>query len=1215
MTWPDDPRTAAARVFAEGGAFGELLAGIDWAATPLGPAVSWPGPLVDTLRLMLTSEHAMALYWGAEFATLYNQGSTSIVGAKHPWALGRPYKEVFPEVWDSVSSHFHYVTGTRKPLLVPNELLIIERHGFLEQCYFDSAFQPVLLDDGTVGGVLQILTETTGRVLGERRLRLLSEIGTRTAGLPTPGEVARVVAEVAGSYPEEIPFLGLYLASEPGMRRPAASAGLPLAAETDLPSAADGSEVAARLAQVVADGAPATLPAAAFTGGRTAGQHAAATWIPVGEALALPLHGAGQVEGVLVVGLNPCFPPAGTYHDFLEVLASAVAGALSAALAHESAALAHEEQRRRAEALAELDRAKTTFFANVSHEFRTPLTLLLGPLQQALADEDRPERREQLELAERGALRLLKQVNTLLDVARAEAGQTRPALEPVDLAGATAELAGVFRSAFEAAGLTLEVDCPPLPKPVPLDREMWEKIILNLLSNALKFTFTGGARVEMAAAGDRARLTVTDTGTGIPADELPRLFERFHRVRGARSRSHEGSGLGLVLVKDLVEAHGGAVGVDSRPGQGTTVTVDLPFAAAHRPRPAPLAVGAGSPGETPGEGGGGRTGRAAAFVDEALGWLAADPVPAAGTPVPAEAASAPAAGTSVPAAATPVPAAATSAPAEATSAARTPHAPATHDAPDPGPYETDRPHRPRLLVVDDNADMRAYLTQLLQPDYDVLLAADGLAAVETALAQPVELVLSDVMMPRMDGFELVRALRAHPRTARLPIVLLTARAGEEESVQGRHAGADDYLAKPFSARQLLARVRTGLELSRLREQALTETRNQLAMLASLADAGLRLADTLDPDQILQTAGQILLPHFADQISIHLTVTAPDPSQSPPAHMAGAPLLAHEDLTTAATHAINGTAPAPAGPHPAPAAVLALPLHAHDQTLGALVLVRHTGAYSAVEHKYLENLAHRLALAYDNATRYHNERRLALTLQRALLPYRLPQVPGVRLATQYRASNRGAEVGGDWYDVLALPDGSVGLAIGDVMGHDVEAATVMGQLRSALHSLAMEGAGPAQVLTRLDAYLQSLETDRFATCLYAVYDPHRHRLSYAASGHPPPLLVAADTAYLELPPALPLGLGSAPVDRDVAFPPGTSLLLYTDGLVENRALSLDDGLATLRQTCAALPAPARTDPQQITERALELLNTPDRVDDDAALLAATAEPSRRTGGDQ
>ncbi|WP_369275594.1 SpoIIE family protein phosphatase [Streptomyces sp. R11] len=1170
MTRPDDPSTAAARMFAEAGAFGELLAGIEWAATPLGPPESWPGPLVDTLRLMLTSEHGMALYWGAEFATLYNLGSSPIVGAKHPWALGRPYKDVFPEVWaHPVSDHFHYVTDTRKSLLIADEPLIMERHGFPEQCYFDSSFQPVLLDDGTSGGVLQIITETTGRVLGERRLRLLSETGARTAGLLTPDEVARVVAEVLSSYPEEIPFLSLYLASEPGMLRLASCAGLQQAPEPVSLNTADGSEVAARLTQVVTDGAPATLSAAALTGGNTAGRHAAASRLPVEEALALPLDCAGQVGGVLVVGINPCFPPAAAYRDFLEVLAAAVAGALTAALAH-------DEQRRRAEALAELDRAKTAFFANVSHELRTPLTLLLGPLQQALADEDRPERREQLDLAERGALRLLKQVNTLLEVARADAGQIRPVLEPVDLAGATAELAGVFRSAFEAAGMTLEVDCPPLSKPVSLDREMWEKIILNLLSNALKFTFTGGARVQVVAAGDRARLTVTDTGTGIPADELPRLFERFHRVRGARSRSHEGSGLGLVLVKDLVEAQGGTVGVDSQLGQGTSVTVHLPFTAAHRPRPAPPAADTGSPGETPREGGGSLPGRAAPYVDEALGWLAADPAPAAPTP-----------------------------------AARTPHASATHTPlQGPGPHATDRPHRARLLVVDDNADMRAYLTQLLEPDYDVLLAADGRAALEMALAQPVELVLSDVMMPHMDGFELVRALRADPRTARLPIVLLTARAGEEESVQGRQAGADDYLAKPFSARQLLARVSTGLELSRLREQALTETRNQLAVLGSLADAGLRLSATLDPDQILQTAGQILLPDFADQISIHLTAARPAPAQSPPAYIAGTPLLARETLATAATHAINGTAPAPAGAHPPPASMLALPLRAHDQTLGALVLVRHTG-YSAVEHKYLENLAHRLALAYDNATRYHNERRLALTLQRALLPHSLPQVPGVRLATHYRASNRGAEVGGDWYDVLALPDGAVGLAIGDVMGHDVEAAIVMAQLRSALHSLAMEGDGPAQVLARLDAYMQSLAAERFATCLYAVYDPHRHRLCYAASGHLPPLLIATDTAYLELPPALPLGLGSAPVDREVAFPPGTSLLMYTDGLVENRALSLDGCLEALRQTCGTLPAAARTDPQLITERALELLNTPDRVDDDTALLAATAEPSSPT----
>jgi serine phosphatase RsbU (regulator of sigma subunit) len=400
-----------------------------------------------------------------------------------------------------------------------------------------------------------------------------------------------------------------------------------------------------------------------------------------------------------------------------------------------------------------------------------------------------------------------------------------------------------------------------------------------------------------------------------------------------------------------------------------------------------------------------------------------------------------------------------------------------------------------------------------------------------------------------------------------------------------------------------ARKRHEKQLHALREQVLTETRTQLSLLTSLADADLHLSATLDPDQVLDTAGQILLPDLADQVSFHLT----DPGAPTPAYTVGTPLSAREVLATAAAHVLHGSAP----PDPDPA-VLALPLRARDGVLGALVLARHSGSYSAVEHKYLENLAQRLALAYDTATRYQRERHLALTLQRALLPHRLPDAPGLHLASHYQASTRGAEVGGDFYDVLALPDGAVGLAIGDVMGHDVEAATIMGQLRSALHGLALEGAGPAQVLTKLDAYLQTLETDRFATCLYATYHPESRRLRYAASGHLPPLLVAGEhTGYLELPPALPLGLGSHPTDRQAAVPPGAGLLLYTDGLVENRALPLDTGLAALRTACRALPTAARTDPQQLIDRALALLNTPGRADDDIALLAATTEPSHRT----
>ncbi|WP_421108400.1 sensor histidine kinase [Streptomyces sp. NEAU-S77] len=328
--------------------------------------------------------------------------------------------------------------------------------------------------------------------------------------------------------------------------------------------------------------------------------------MPGEEALAHPLVRSDTVEGVLVMGINPRLPATAPYQDFFEVLAATVGAALSAAHTQ-------QEQRRRAESLAELDRAKTVFFSNISHEFRTPLTLILGPVQQALADEDRPARRSQLELAERSALRLLKLVNTLLDVSRVEAGGLKGTFEPVDLSRITAETAAIFRSSFDMAGLTLDVDCPPLPEPVHIDREMWEKIVLNLVSNALKFTFTGGVTVRMAAVGHHARLTVSDTGSGIPPEELPHLFERFHRVRGTRSRSHEGSGIGLALVKDLVELHSGTIAVTSVPSRGTEFTVEIPFGTAHLED-----VRSGAPSV---RGGTGEAERAAAYAQEARHWL------------------------------------------------------------------------------------------------------------------------------------------------------------------------------------------------------------------------------------------------------------------------------------------------------------------------------------------------------------------------------------------------------------------------------------------------------------------------------------------------------------------------------------------------------------------------------------------------------------------
>ena len=424
--------------------------------------------------------------------------------------------------------------------------------------------------------------------------------------------------------------------------------------------------------------------------------------------------------------------------------------------------------------LRELDRAKTAFFNNVSHEFRTPLTMLLAPLEDVLGDVANPlggQQRQRIEIARRSALRLLKLVNTLLDFARFEADRLEAIFAPVDLSALTAELANSFESAFKAANVRFTIRCPSLPEPVHVDREMWEKVVLNLISNAFKFTFEGEVVVEMAAGTGEAILRVSDTGTGIPGEELPRIFERFRQAKSVRGRSLEGSGIGLALVREVISLHGGSVEAASVPGNGSVFTVRVPFGAGHLP-PARLA-GASMATEP--------LRRREAFVEEVARWTQ-------------------------------------------------PPGPAGVTAPDLDPGMD--PARARVLLADDNADMREYLSRLLAEHWEVETVADGVAALEAVRRCPPDLVLSDVMMPRLDGFELLRALRDDPETRSLPVVLLSARAGEEDRVEGLTASADDYLVKPFTARELLARVRVHLELARLRRESETRV---LTLLGSIAD--------------------------------------------------------------------------------------------------------------------------------------------------------------------------------------------------------------------------------------------------------------------------------------------------------------------------------------------------------------------------------------------
>ncbi len=450
---------------------------------------------------------------------------------------------------------------------------------------------------------------------------------------------------------------------------------------------------------------------------------------------------------------------------------------------------AHEREiARQREELAQLDVLKTQFFANISHEFRTPLTLMLGPLEDALANAHGTlpaGAAASLSTSHRNAMRLLKLVNTMLDFSRIEAGRVQASYQPADLAALTAELASNFRSLCEKAGLRLIVNCLPLSpdEPAYVDRDMWEKIVLNLVSNAFKFTLHGEIEVRLEGVDGHARLSVRDTGVGIPPEELPRVFERFHRIERSRGRTHEGTGIGLALVQELVKLHGGTISVTSTLGQGSTFTVTIPLGKAHLdparigtvPALASTAVGH------------------AAFVEEALRWLPEEALPddwiLAGE--------------------------------ESLGVDQLGH------------------EKPRILWADDNADMRAYVSRLLGSRFHVQAVSDGEAALEAARANPPDLVLSDVMMPKLDGFGLLSALRSDSRLCEIPIILLSARAGEESRIEGMEAGADDYLVKPFAARELVARVETHLKISRMRQEgkaALAESEARFRTFANTAPA-------------------------------------------------------------------------------------------------------------------------------------------------------------------------------------------------------------------------------------------------------------------------------------------------------------------------------------------------------------------------------------------
>ena len=782
-----------------------LMRGIDWSTTALGHVHQWPQSLKTAVRIMLTSRQPIWIGWGPELIYLYNDAYKSIIGGKHPHMLGKPTKVVWQEIWDDIQPLLATAMTGTEGTYVEEQLLIMERNGYPEETYYTFSYSPIPDDDGTPGGIICANTDDTRRVIGERQTATLRDLAAFTADARTVEDVCRQACDALGENMRDLPFAMIYLDGEgDSLRRvglngidpghPAAPEEIDLGAPSSWPCA---EACRSHDIQIVGDlaGTFGTLPSGAWPK-------------PPSLAAVVPL----SAGGVLIAGLNPFRLPDDDYKGFLTL----AAGQISASIAN---AQAYEEARRRAEALAELDRAKTTFFSNISHEFRTPLTLLLAPVEDAVDDPGLdPVNRGRLEVARRNAERLMKLVNVLLDFSRIESGRMTATYQPLDLPRYTADLASNFRSAMDKAGLDYRIAIEPLPQPAYVDADMWEKIVLNLLSNAFKYTMSGSVEVALRAEGGQAVLAVRDTGPGIPEEELPHLFERFHRVEGVAGRSIEGSGIGLALVQELVKLHGGEVSVESRLGEGSTFIVRLPLGRDH------LASAQVREDTQPVVG----SARAGIFAEEMLRWLPED-------------------------------------------AAQHNTAPAA-DA-------------PRIVLADDNTDMRDYVRHLLGDEFRVEPVADGEAAWERIVADPPELVLTDVMMPRLDGFGLLARLRGDERTRDIPVVMLSARAGEEARVEALDAGVDDYVVKPFSARELVAKLRSQLQMSRLRregEDRLVRVLESIADGFQVVDADWRFtymnaaardmlaAQGLKPDEMIGKSYWDVLPDAVDtELERHL----------------------------------------------------------------------------------------------------------------------------------------------------------------------------------------------------------------------------------------------------------------------------------------------------------------------------------------------------------
>ena len=745
-----------------GGECGELIRSFDWSQTPIGLPETWPQSLRTCIRIILTSRQPMFVWWGKELINIYNDPYKAIVGGKHPESFGQPASHVWREIWNEVAPRAEKAMRDNEGTYDEALLLIMERNGYPEETYYTFSYSPIQGDHGEPGGIICANTDDTQRIISERQLRTLRDLGKNTYEYKAESSVYEKTIHVLKQNPYDFPFAVLYVIKQ-----------------------TDGLAHLIKVTETMSENIfPPTIDIMSehklwplrelFESGkqkiihfeRDHGKLPKGAWDQQPQkVLILPItSGAQKIStAVLFIGLNPYSLYDEKQYDFFQLIADQIGSNISDVRAF-------EDERKRAEALAEIDKAKTVFFSNISHEFRTPLTLMISPLEDALRENIPDSIKENLEVSYRNTLRLQKLVNSLLDFSRIEAGRMQVSYQLTDITSLTRDIASNFRSAVEKAGMELIVECEPVTGDVYVDHDMWEKIVLNLLSNAFKYTQKGTIRVLLKKNGNSASLSVIDTGVGIAESEINKIFDRFHRVQHSRGRTQEGTGIGLSLVQELVKLHHGDISVTSKVNEGSTFTVTIPIGKKHLDDTKIFDDATQLP-----------TKSVDAYIKEALQWIPGN---------------------------------------EGRKNSGNNGLPGVQEP--PGKKNKVKPY---IILADDNEDMRYYIYRLLKDEYEVTAVQNGKEVLEAVENRAPDLVISDVMMPEVDGFELVKRMKQNSKTANIPIVLLSARAGEESTIEGLKSGADDYLVKPFSAKELLTRIDSTLKISISRRQAEQNLKN------------------------------------------------------------------------------------------------------------------------------------------------------------------------------------------------------------------------------------------------------------------------------------------------------------------------------------------------------------------------------------------------------